>query len=108
MAELGVTKGTLNGVSLTFVSCDANGDIFMNDGSVILVIKNNDSVDHAVTIEAKRKCNQGHFHNVEKIIPTGETVYFENMEAARFADESGKTYISYDGVTGMEVAVLNY
>lgn len=108
MADITSVKGSLNGVALNFVACDSAGDNFTNDGTVILVIRNNDTVAHNVTIEAQKKCNQGHLHNIDKSIPAGTTVYFENMEAARFSDENGKTYVSYDTATNMEIAVLDY
>lgn len=109
MAELTVQKVGLNGTSVTFTAADSAGDSFENDGRSILVVKNeNTSNPCNVTIQAQKKCNQGHLHNIEASIPTGETYYFEDLEKARFNDENGMTNISYDVTTDVKVTVIEY
>lgn len=108
MAELTVQNSDINGSELSFASADSDGDYFEYGlGNKILVVDNQDSSAHTVTLVAQKECKFGEKHDEEIEVPDGE-MYFVTKIDERFEDENGEVQIDYDDVTSLEVAVLKY
>jgi hypothetical protein len=106
MADLTIHDINLDGVELTYVSADEEGDTFRNNGNMILFVKNTDAVDsHTVTLVAQKECNHGYLHDAEIEVSASEVAIIRDIEKGRFNDDDGKVHISYDAYTNFEIAV---
>ena len=105
MAELGVQKITLSGTSPTFAAADGAGDSFTNDGQSFLHVKNGDIVSHTITVDSQKLCNFGFDHDVSLTVTAGSEIQIGPFERSRFNDNNYVTYVSYDAVTSLSVAV---
>jgi hypothetical protein len=110
MATLTVQKTVLAGFNPTFGSAAGGGDEFINTGKQYLQYKNTGGSPLTVTIVNQTPCNYGggtSVHNVAVVIPatTGD-IRIGPLDPLRFNDVNGKVQITYSGVTGLTVAVV--
>lgn len=109
MAELTVQSVDLSGLTPTFSACDSAGDTFKNKiGRAVLYFKNGDTADKTVTVTSLKECSQGYIHNVVVTVPTGGELVVGPFNVVRFNDTSQEVSITYDDVTSLTVAVLEF
>ena len=106
MATLNVQRVSLSGLEPSFSNCDSGGDEFVNSGKAFIWIKNNDTSAHTVTIDSQEPCSYGYDHDVSVQVPAGEERLIGPFPKNRFNDSEGKVQISYDGVTNLQIAVI--
>lgn len=106
MANLTVQRVQLNGIDPVFNSADVAGDSFVNDGRVVLHVKNSDVSDKTVTVDSVAPCNQGSFHDLLVTIPAGDERLIGPFSVQRFNDSNNKVNITYSAVTSVTVAVI--
>jgi hypothetical protein len=113
MATLSSENIDEDGLTATYNSAAGGGDQFVNDGMIVLHIKNTDASEHTVTVTAQ---------NTSETLPGYGTVTKANASVAvpattgerflgpfpkrAFNDANGMCQITYTSATGMTVAVL--
>jgi len=107
MAQLSVQGISRDGLSPSFQAAGSGGDSFANDGKVFLHVKNGDTVNHVVTVNAAKPCNYGTYHNLVVTVPAGEERIIGLFPTYRFNDDNENVQVSYDGVTSVTVAVFS-
>jgi hypothetical protein len=109
MATLTAQKIVLAGLNPTFGAAAGGGDEFVNTGKQYLHYKNTGGSPITVTIANQTPCNYGGTttHNVAVVVPatTGD-LRIGPLDPLRFNDVNGKVQITYSGVTGLTVAVV--
>lgn len=114
MAETTLTPAqTLvdGGVVHTLAAANVDGSKFLNDGHVILIVKNADAGSHTVTV-----VDQG------SVEPEGSTAFTPDVacpvsngvtrilgpwpDKKRFNDADGYLHVTYDGVTSVTVQAV--
>jgi hypothetical protein len=102
-----------SGLTATYNAANAGGDEFVNDGMIILHIKNTDGSEHTVTVTAQNTSETVPGYgsmtksNASVAVPatTGER-FLGPFPIRGFNDTNGKCQITYTSATGMTVAVL--
>lgn len=107
MAILTVQQSDLDGEQPNFVSADAGGDEFLNNGRTFITIDNADASPHTATINSIALCNQGFDHDVDIVVPAGEQRTAGPFNIRRFNNSDDRVEITYDGVTGVTIAVVS-
>jgi len=107
MAELVVQKASITGIAPVFSLADIAGDTFTNYGNSVFHVDNQSASAVTVTI-ASSLCNFGEAHDIVTSIPAGEERIFGSFDKNRFNDENFKVNVSYDVVTSVNVAVIQY
>lgn len=107
MATLTPQTGGSSGVTLSFVAADVAGDEFPNNGRTVLIVKNDDTGSHDVTIVSQENCSQGFNHDVVVSVAAGEQALIGQFSRSRFNDTNGLVQVTYDDVTSVTVAVVN-
>jgi hypothetical protein len=106
MAQLNlVDKG-----ELIFSAADLDGageDTFINNGRQKLLVKNDDTADITVIIQAQKECEFGFLHDLEVTVPAGTTTVIDNIYVKHFNDENEKVHINYSATTFISVAVIS-
>lgn len=108
MADLTVQIPALAGAALTYVSAAAGGDDFINNGRIMLNVKNAGGSPCTVTVNAQVNCNQGFDHDDAVVVPatTGDR-WIGPFAVAQFnKPDDGKVYFTYSGVTSVTVAAM--
>ena len=108
MAALSVTVPSEAGTSIAFVAAAGGGDTATWYSDLVLHVKNDDAVDHDVTIDVPGTCefgvsNAAHDHTVT--VPAGEEKQIR-IGNSKFKQSNGNVNISYDGVTDLFVAAF--
>lgn len=107
MATLTIQQIDLDGIpNHTYTPAAGGGDVFANDGKILLAINRPSGSTQVVTVNSQRTCNQGFDHDVTISTTSGDSVIAGPFDATRFNNASGQVELTYDGVTGLEVAVL--
>lgn len=96
----------LDGLDLAFDAADPGGDTFLNDGAMLLVVKNESGSDMVVTIDSQTACNYGFDHDIAETVADGVTDYIGPFATLRFNDGDGNVLVAYDDATDVSVAVL--
>jgi hypothetical protein len=107
MAQISVQSSKLTGVAHTYVAADSLGDSFINNGATILEVKNADTVDVTVTVDSQQLCSFGHDHNINVVVPAGETRIIGTFNRIRFNDSDNRVNVSYSSVTSLTVAAVS-
>ncbi len=90
-----------------FVSADAGGDTFTNDGKTMLYAKNTSGAGRTITVAAARQCSHGFSHNAAISVPDGFAGFVAtDFENDRFSDAAGVVSMTYDNNVGLEVAAV--
>jgi len=110
MATLTVQETGLSGLKPVFVAATSGGDDFVNDGSVVLHVKNGGGGSITVTANSQRNCDQGFDHDLAVSVPAGEERMIGPFSTRRFNVETGadkdKVKITYSGITSVTVAAI--
>lgn len=106
--ELTAQQCTPLGLEVTFTAANADGNYFINNGRMVLRIKNGDTASINVIIQSPVPCDQGYTHNVIVTIDAGKEKDIGPFRTTRFNDENGKVNITYSGVTNVMVALIEY
>ena len=107
MATLTKTTVVQSGVdNPTKESCASGGDVFDNDGSTLIMVKNDDSGSHDVTINSIAACDQGFDHNEVITVAAAEEKIVGPFPKRRFNSPAGQVAVTYDDETGMSISVL--
>lgn len=106
MAALTVQEISLT-TSLTpsFVSADAGGDTFVNNGRTFLYIKNGGGSPITATVDSLVLCSQGFDHNIDIVVPAGSEEMCGPFNESRFNTVSSAS-ISYSDVTSVTIAAI--
>ena len=106
MATLTVQEMNLTGVEITPVAADELGDTFANDGYTFFQVTNGSGSEITVTFNSIRECNQGHDHDIEIVVPNGDTISIGFFSKNRFNNTAGEVEVSYSDHTGVTVAAV--
>lgn len=107
MATLSPTKVTgLAGATPSYGSAAGGGDKFLNNGSMLLHVKNGDGSSHTVTVVSPELCSQGVEHDVTVTVGASGEKIIGPFDPVRFNDANGYANISYSAVTSVTVGVL--
>jgi hypothetical protein len=108
MADLTSAKMTaLAGLDPAFAPASSGGDTFANSGGAILLIQNGDSASHTVTITSYAQAVPGLVVNdIDIVVPAGELRVVKGFGSKTTKNEENKVELTYDAVTGLEVAVI--
>lgn len=100
---------TSNGITVTYTSCDATGNYFLNySGTFELRFKNNGTTSVTVHIDAPRPCSQGFTHPVDITVPAGAEIVVGRLSPDRFNDTNNYVNITYSDATNLQVALIQY
>lgn len=106
---------TLSKIALTtskevaLAAAASGGDKFLNtNGRAYLVIKNGHiSADRTVTVHAEKVCNFGYEHDMEIVVPAGETWHTPLISKTLYGDSTGYTNITYsDAAADITIACV--
>jgi hypothetical protein len=106
MAELVVQTISLTGNKPVTVQGGLNGDSFVNDGQTYLYVKNTGASSNTVSIESRKQCNQGHYHNISVSIPASEERQIGLFPPDRFNDIGKRIVVTYGLGTNLQVAAI--
>ena len=112
MALLAVNEVVPTGFDFTTALAAATeaGDTAQNDGTMCLVVANDDSENHTVTVTAQNTSvyKPGYanitFSNIAVAVPAGETIVIGPFPPAIYNNASGIIAITYDAVTSVTIA----
>lgn len=107
MAELTVQASAVTGLETVFVAADVAGDMFLNDGSVVFIVKNSGGVDRTVTVDSVAACNFGFDHDAVVVVTAAEERIIGPFSTARFNDGASKVQVTYSLNTGLTVAAVD-
>lgn len=102
MATIAKSAAGLAGSAIAFAAASAGGDVFVNDGSVRLLVKNADSSSKTVTVDSTGLCSMGFDHNLVIVVAAGDTEVIGPFPVARFGRSVA---VTYSAVTSVTVAV---
>lgn len=94
------------GLEVTFESANVDGNYFVNNGRMVLRVRNASASVRTVTCSAPGKCDQGFNHPVAVLVEANEERDLGLFSSSRFNDENGRVNITYSSVTGVTVAVI--
>lgn len=86
-----------------FSSASAGGDSFENNGNTCLLIKNEDAVQHTITVTATGHCDQDFLHNLVITVAAGAVRKTRVFPRTRFG---GRSALTYDGVTALKLVAV--
>jgi len=87
----------------------SKGNIFINNGSTIMLVKNDGVDDVVLKITSLTACNYGTVHSISKtIINDGKILCFGLFNQNRFNDEYNKISIEYEDeyFDGLSIALI--
>lgn len=106
MAEIKVQKLGLKGEVTTFQAHTIlDGDTFVNNGDCYLHVKNGGTSSATISIEAKKACSHGYFHNLSITVPAGEDRLIGTFPVDRFNNSDRKVFVKCTG-TNITLAVV--
>ncbi|MFF8980179.1 hypothetical protein ACF08A_25625 [Streptomyces cellulosae] len=105
MAALSTTVTPLTGGTVTYAAADAAGDTCQTGAGVLLLVKNDDTVDHAVTLVTPGTVNGLAIADRQVTVTAGTQVGIPVTHDYR-DPASGRAAITYDAVTSVSVAVV--
>lgn len=109
MALLSVQQIAMAGAQITFNACAGGGDSFVNSGSVIIFIKNDDASSKTVTLAGTGPDNfglTGSFLNLAIVVPAGQIWKGGPFPPNRFNDANNQVQLTYSAVTSLTIAIL--
>ena len=106
MATLTVQQADLDGLSASYDACAGGGDVFTNDGSTFLHVKNGSGGALTVTVAAARQCDHGYTHDSVTSVGAGADAFIGPFDIPRFNNVSGQCSITYSGVTSLTIAAI--
>lgn len=107
MAVLTVQTAGFGGLAdVNFVAAGAGGDSFVNNGQVVLIVKNGDASPKTVTINSQQLCSQGFDHDISVVVAAGDEALIGKFPTGRFNDTTGSVLITYSAVTNVTVAAV--
>lgn len=106
MAILTVQDVTAAGITPSYTAADVDGDLFANNGRVMLHIKNGGTASITVTIVSAKTCNFGFQHDVPVTIDDGSEKMIGPFTPERFNDGGGMVQVNYSAVASVTVAAL--
>jgi hypothetical protein len=105
MAALATTVVPLDGVAIEYVSASGGGDTCETGAGVLLLVKNGDESSHTVTLVTPGTHNG--LAIADRAIPVAAGAEVPIPVGKDYRNPStGRASITYDGVTGVEVAVI--
>lgn len=107
MAELTKQQATRAGTVLTYGNADVAGDAFENDGTQAVIIVNGGGTPVVVTIETPATVDDLAVADRTVTIAQGATKIIGPFTRSVYNDGDGKVQITYDGVDGVEIAVID-
>ena len=112
MATLTYNLPAISGNDFVFTPADVAGDQFPNNGEVTLILRNGSGSDKTVTFRAPNVCNFGladsRAHDLVYTLPAGATKFLGNFDVTRFNDTNSMVNITYDDVTGLDLAPVHH
>lgn len=106
MATLTSIKPTFAGVNLAPVAAAAGGDQFLNDGNVLIYVKNGGGSSINVTVTAPGTPGGLTITNPVVAVPAGGEKILGPFPPQYFNNASGFVNLTYSGVTSVTVAVI--
>lgn len=105
--EITVQDVSLAGVTPTFAAAFVDGNMFKNDGNVIIEVKNTGGASVNVTIQTPAKVGGIDLAEVIVAVPatTGHKV-IGPFDPSIFNQAGGVTYVDTSAQTGVTIAVL--
>lgn len=103
MAALTIQQLVKTGLDVTFAAASAGGDTFVNNGKVLLVVKNGGGAPINVTVDSVRACDQGFDHDLVVAVPAGQERKIGFFEESRFG---GQVSVAYSAVASVTVAAI--
>lgn len=103
MAALTIQQLAQAGLNVTFAAASAGGDTFVNNGRVLLIVKNGGGVSVNVTIDSVKPCDQGFDHDIVVAVPAGQERKIGFFEESRFGSQVS---VSYSAVASITVAAV--
>lgn len=105
MAALSTTVPPLDGGTITYTAASSGGDTCQTGAGVLLLVKNDDSSDHTVTLVTPGTVNGLAIADREVTVEAGTEVAIPVTQDYR-NPSTGRAEITYDGVTSVTVAVV--
>lgn len=106
MAVLTVQDVTVSGLTPAYAAASAGGDTFVNNGRIMLHIKNGGASPITVTIVSAKTCNFGFQHDITVTINASSEKMIGPFPPERFNNDSGMVQVNYSAVTSVTVAAL--
>jgi len=109
-ADLTVQAPKRDGQAYTMVAANADGHMFLNNGRVILHVKNADTAAKTVTIVSVPEPIFGRLGDVAVSVPAGSEMLIGPFQPDGFNQRSGadkgKVYVNYSAVTNVTVGAI--
>lgn len=106
MATLTVQSVTLTGLNPAYVAASGGGDDFVNDGKTFLHVKNGGASPITVTVATPAQVGGLDLADVAVSVPNAGERMIGPFQTNLFNASTGKTSISYSGVTSVTVAAI--
>lgn len=106
MAQLTVQNSSIDGLSATYDSADVAGDSFLNDGQVVLHVKNGDTSSHTVTLNVQKAIEYGTLTDPTVTVAAGDDEFIGPFDREWFNDSDKLVQVDYDAVTSVTVAAI--
>jgi len=113
MATIPIKQPTLAGVAIGYTAAADGGDQFLNDGKVMLIVRNTGSGDITATISPPIQPQSGLDFSDIDVTVTAANVSASNRNACigpfnpeHFNDASGYVQITYDDYANTSVTVV--
>jgi hypothetical protein len=106
MATLAVVQPSIAGVSVGAVAAAGGGDKFLNDGSVLLYVKNGSVAPITVTVEAAGTPGGLSFTDPAYVVAAGNDMILGAFNPQYFNDATGFVNLTYSGVTTLTVSPI--
>lgn len=107
MAALTVQNVARTGLAPTYASAAGGGDTFVNDGAVLLHVKNGGGSAVTVTITSTAPATVGLApSNVTVSVPNAGERMIGPFPPGAFSDANGATAVGYSAVTSVTVAAV--
>lgn len=110
MATIAKQTVVRTGLDATYAAAGAGGDVFANDGNNMFHVKNGGGGAAVVTITSQLSAVPAGAAKTDVVVsvPAAEERMIGPFPSASFNDGSGQVVVSYDQVTSVTIAVIEY
>lgn len=106
MATLAVQDIAIGGLEATKNSCAGGGDVFPNDGNIMIIVENGSAGDLTVTATTSQTVQGLAVADSAIVVTAGEERAIGLFDPALFNNSSGQVALTYSGVTSLTVQVI--